>query len=188
MQEQWKDILNYEGLYQVSNMGRVKNLERKVKAGFGSNRSIKERIRKPQIKKTGYIIANLCNASKTTCLSVHQLVCQAFLPNFITGMNINHIDGNPGNNKISNLEISNPSHNQLHAIRIGLVKPRGKSHYYHVSYINNPRAKSKWAVCIRYNGKSSYGWKTFMTELEAAIYADELLDSINDTQKLRNFP
>lgn len=120
--------------------------------------------------------------------SVHQLVAQAFIPGFIKGTELNHIDGNPGNNRITNLEMSNKSHNQLHAIRTGLVPPRGVSKYHHVSYINNnPRAKSRWAVCIRYAGKSCYGWKTFMEELDAAIYADQLLDSIGDTQRLRNF-
>lgn len=188
MQEIWKDILEFEGNYQVSNLGRIRNLERKVKRRDNTFRLIKERIRKPQINKRGYIIATLCTSELTKTFSVHQLVAQAFLPNFIKGMEINHIDGNPGNNSINNLEISNPSHNQLHAIRIGLKSPQGISKYHHVSYINNPRAKSRWAVCIRYNGKSSYGWKTFMTEIEAAKYADELLDSINDTERLRNFP
>jgi hypothetical protein len=191
MQEEWKDILNYEGCYQISNLGRVKNLERQVKTkGDNNYRTVKERIRVPQVKSNGYHIATLCNGKdKTKTFQVHQLVAQAFLPNFIKGMELNHIDGNPGNNSITNLEISNRSHNQLHAIRIGLRAPTGVSKYHHVSYISkNPRAKARWAVCIRYNGKTSYGWKTFMTELEAAKYADELLDSINDTQRLRNFP
>lgn len=102
---------------------------------------------------------------------------------------MNHIDGNPGNNNITNLEISNPSHNQFHALRTGLKKKPGlTSKYRNVSYIKNPRAKNKWVVCINHNGKTSFGWKTFSTEIEAAKYADELLDSIEDTERLRNFP
>lgn len=190
MAELWKDISGYSGLYQVSSKGRIKCLERQVKTKGNGVRTIQERIRKPQIKKTGYHVTTLCDGqSGTKTFSVHQLVAQAFIPNFTKGTEINHIDGNPGNNNVSNLEISNPSHNQLHALRLGLKAPSGASKYHHVSYIkNNPRAKARWAVCIRHNGKTSYGWKTFMTELEAAIYADELLDSINDTQRLRNFP
>ena len=116
-----------------------------------------------------------------------QLVAQAFIPNFIKGTELNHKDGDKKNNNVTNLEISNPSHNQLHAVRTGLVAKAGKSQYRNVTYISNPRAKSKWAGSIRHNGKSTFGWKTFMTELEAAKYVDELLDSIGDTSRLRNF-
>jgi len=188
MKEEWKDILNHEGRYQISSYGRVKNLRRLVNSKNNSKRVVKERIRKPQIKKSRYHITSLSYSGISITLSVHQLVAQAFMPGFIKGTELNHIDGNPGNNRINNLEISNPSHNQLHALHIGLKKPTGASKYRHVSYIkNNPRAISRWAVCIRHNGKTSYGWKTFKTEIEAAHYADELLDSIGDTQRLRNF-
>ena len=188
--EIWKDILGFEGKYQVSSHGRIKNLEREVKTRGTGIRTIKERIRKPQVKKNRYHITTLCKGnSETVTYSVHQMVAQAFFPDFVKGTELNHIDGDPENNCVANLEISNPSHNQLHAIRTGLVKPKGTSKYRLVSYItNNPRAKARWAVCVRHAGKSSYGWKTFMTELEAAKYADELLDSINDTSRLRNFP
>ena len=190
MQEEWQDILGYEGKYQISNLGRVKNLERKVRTKGDSNyRTIKERIRKPQIKARGYHIATICDGmGNTKTFQVHQLVAQAFMPCFTKGMELNHKDGNPGNNSIINLEISNPSHNQLHAVRTGLKNPTGVSAYRYVYYIKNPKAKAKWAACIRHNGKSSFGWKTFNTEIEAAKYADELLDSINDSQRLRNFP
>jgi hypothetical protein len=188
--EIWKDIVGYEGLYEVSSLGRIKCLERKVNTKGNSLRTVKERIRKPQIKQNGYHIVNLGNGKgKVTTFSVHQIVAQAFIPGFIKSTEINHIDGNPGNNNIKNLEISNPSHNQLHAISLGLKPKYGvTSKYYRVSYLKNPKAKNKWAVCINHQGKSSYGWKTFYTELEAAQYADKLLDLIGDTVRPRNFP
>lgn len=189
MQVEWRDILGYEGMYQVSNLGNIMNLERKVLGPFGSQRTIKQRVRRPQIKKSGYHISNLCGPTGTKCFSVHQLVAQAFIPDFIKGMEINHIDGNPGNNCLSNLEISNPSHNQLHAVRTGLKAKTGvSSSYRYITFLKNPRAVNKWACCIRHQGNGSYGWKTFSTELEAAQYADQLLDSIGDTERLRNFP
>lgn len=191
MPEIWKDILGYEDKYQVSSKGRIRNLERQVRCRGNKLRTIKEKVRKPQIKKDGYHIATLCDGIGNVCTyTVHQLVAQAFIPNFIKGMQVNHIDGNPGNNCVENLEISNSSHNQLHALHILKVKPKyGKtSKFNNVSYINNPSVKNKWAACLSYNGKSSYGWKTFSTEEDAAKYVDYLLDSINDTIRPRNFP
>ena len=64
----------------------------------------------------------------------------------------------------------------------------GKSIYRNVTYVKNPKAVKKWAASIRHAGKSSYGWKTFMTEVEAAQYVDTLLDSIGGTDRIRNFP
>ena len=69
-----------------------------------------------------------------------------------------------------------------------LLQKKGVSKYRNVGYVSNPRAKARWAGSIRHAGKSSYGWKTFMTEEEAARHVDSLLDSIGDTQRLRNFP
>lgn len=93
-------------------------------------------------------------------------------------------------NRLENLEISNPSHNQLHAYATGLRAKNSTSRYRYVSVIKskNNRAKGRFAVCIKHAGKSSYGWRTFEDEIEAAKYADELLDSIGDTIRKRNFP
>lgn len=75
MKEIWKDILGYENLYQVSNTGKIKTLERKVKCRGNKFKTVKERIRKPQIKKNGYHIATICDGKrKTKTFSVHQLV------------------------------------------------------------------------------------------------------------------
>ena len=148
---------------------------------------VKGRIRSPQCNCKGYSIVVLSKDNKLKTFTVHQLVAQAFIPNFQKGTELNHKDGNPKNSSLDNLEVSNPSHNQLHAVRTGLSPKQGKSIYHNVSYIKNPKAKAKWAGSIRHNGKSSYGWKTFMTEVEAAKHVDQLLDDIGDTQRLRNF-
>lgn len=186
--EIWKDILNYEELYQVSSYGRIRSKDHVVPSKSNSTRLVKGKIRIQQYNPKGYAVAVLSKENKLKTFTIHQLVAQAFIHNFIKGTELNHKDGNKSNPRLTNLEISNPSHNQFHAVRLGLRSKVGKSIYHNVSYINNPRSKSKWATCIRHNGKSSFGWKTFMTEIEAAIYADELLNSIGCTQRLRNFP
>jgi hypothetical protein len=99
MKEIWKEIKDYEGLYQISNLGRVKSLEKKV--GF---RKRKEKILKQHFDKDGYVKVYLCKNSKVKFLSVHRLIAQAFIPNPDELPQINHKDENKANNKIENLE------------------------------------------------------------------------------------
>lgn len=186
--EIWKDIKDYEDLYQVSNLGQVQSKDHRVPCKGGKTRLVKGKIRSPQYNQKGYAIVVLCKENRLKTFTVHQLVAQAFIPGFIKGTEINHKNGNPADAAETNLEVSNPSHNQLHALRTGLKPKQGISRFWNVCYVSNPRAKARWAGCIRHAGKSSYGWKTFMTEEEAARYVDALLDSIGDTQRLRNFP
>ena len=187
--EIWKDVLNYEEQYQVSNLGNIRSKDRMVKTKGNATRLVKGSVKKLCVNRKGYAVTALAKPGTTQwTVTVHQIVAQAFIPNFVKGMMLNHIDGNKLNNEASNLEISNPSHNLLHAVRTGLVPKIGKSIYRNVTYYKNPRAVKKWAASIRHAGKSNYGWKIFMTEVEAARYVDELLDSIGDTDRIRNFP
>ncbi len=189
MCELWLDVLGYENEYQVSNTGKIKSKSRTAKVQSNADRTVSEKQRKLFLNKRGYVTVVLSKNGILKTFTVHQLVAQAFMPNFIKSNELNHIDGNKENNNISNLELSNPSHNQFHAVTLGLrSKDKKSSKFFNVSYINNPNAVKKWAVCIKHAGKSSFGWKTFLTELEAAQYADELLDSIGDTNRPRNFP
>lgn len=98
--EFWKPILNYEGLYEVSNFGRVKSFR------FG-----KERILKPGINKGGYFFVVLYKNGKKKNHLVHRLVAEAFLPNPDNLPEVNHKDENPQNNNIENLEWCSHSYN-----------------------------------------------------------------------------
>lgn len=189
MPEIWKDIKDYECSYQVSNYGNIRSKDKVVPCYPNSTRKVKGQLRKTYPNRRGYITVVLSKANKLKTFTVHQLVAQAFIPGFIKGTEINHIDGDPSNNHIDNLEPSDPSHNQFHAWANDLNKRKQQSSPYRgVTYITNPRAKSRWAGYITHQGKSSYGWKTFMTEEEAARHVDSLLDQIGDTQRQRNFP
>ena len=94
--EIWKDIDGYEGLYQVSNLGRVKSLN--------YHRTGKERIMKPKKDSKGYLQVLLCKESKVKHYFVHRLVAVAFVDNPQNLPIINHIDENPKNNNANNLE------------------------------------------------------------------------------------
>lgn len=185
--EIWKTVPEYKNLYEVSNLGNVRSLARQVPCR-GGTRISPARVLKKQSNVKGYHHVRLSKQGACEIKTVHQLVALVFIPDFIKSTEINHIDGVKTNNNITNLEESNSSHNQLHAVRTGLVPKQGVSHYHLVSYLNNRTSDKRWAVCVRHAGKSSYGWKTFLTELEAAHYADELMESIGDTERLRNFP
>lgn len=105
--EQWKDIPDYEGMYSVSDLGRVKSLNRIVTTNNSTNRFYKERILK-QVKADVYLIVSICrepNINKSK--AIHQLVATAFLNHIPCGYEliVDHIDNNPFNNKLINLQI-----------------------------------------------------------------------------------
>ena len=120
---------------------------------------MKGKVKKLFLNKNEYQITTLSKENKLATFTVHQLVAQEFVPRFVKGNEINHCDGNKSNNTVSNLELSNPSHNMLYANVTGLRPKQGISRYRNVSYLNNPRAKSKWAGSIRHAGKGCFGWK-----------------------------
>ena len=98
--EKWKDIERYEGLYQVSNLGRVKSLSRRDRL----NRVIQEKILKLRSDKKGYLLVNLYKEGKRKTYKVHRLVAQAFIPNPEDKPEVNHKDEDKTNNKVENLE------------------------------------------------------------------------------------
>lgn len=95
MEEKFKDIEGYEGLYQVSNKGRVKSLNYK--------RSGKTKILKPQNHKNGYLFVGLTKNNKRTHYLIHKLVAQSFIPNPNNLPQCNHLDENKHNNCVNNL-------------------------------------------------------------------------------------
>ena len=104
-QEIWKDIIGYEGLYQVSNTGRIKSLERRVRAQKeGSTQLIKEKIRKISYNSNGYALVVLAKEGKNKTFLVHKLVANAFVDNPNEYTIVNHKDECKSNNNSSNLE------------------------------------------------------------------------------------
>lgn len=123
--EIWKDIKGYEGYYQVSNTGSVKSLTREVNRSDNKKGFYKSRILKLNQDKKGYLRVKLTKNSKAKTFKVHRIVADHFLKKSIHNKEINHLDGNKKNNKISNLEVCNSSENAIHAILNGF-RPRVK--------------------------------------------------------------
>lgn len=102
--EVWKDIYGYEGLYQVSDQGRVKSLERNISHWCGGERIQKERILKQNTTHGGYLRVTLYAGDKPKTLKVHRLVCQAFCKNPDNKPEVNHINEDKADNRARNLE------------------------------------------------------------------------------------
>lgn len=100
--EIWKEIKGYEGLYAISDRGRVKSL----KSG---------RVLKPGINSNGYELVVLCKNGKQKNYTVHRLVAEAFIPNTDNLLQVNHIDECKTNNDVSNLEWVTASQNMKHS-------------------------------------------------------------------------
>ena len=132
--EIWIDMPEYEGLYMVSNYGRVKSLPRtRVFYSCKYNREIvsnyKAIILKPGLFGGKYQNVKLSKNKVLKTRSIHRLVAMAFIPNPLNKPCINHKDGNPSNNHVSNLEWCTHKENSEHAVKNNLMNPsRGEDH------------------------------------------------------------
>jgi len=116
--EDWKDIIGYEGLYQVSNMGNVKSLPRLTRALNGAIMPFKGKSLIPQIDKGGYCRVSLRKNSIAILHSVHRLVAMHFLQNPYNFDEVNHKNGIKTDNRATELEWCNRSYNKTHSYRV----------------------------------------------------------------------
>lgn len=120
MKEIWKDVKGYEGLYQVSNLGRIRSLRNNYM------------ILKLGTDQDGYNHFTPCRNGTQTTKKIHRLVAQAFIPNPKNKIQVNHKNGIKLDNKVTNLEWSTDKENKNHAWKNGLVTAIcGDKHYNH---------------------------------------------------------
>lgn len=120
--EEWKDIPKYENHYQVSNLGKIRSVDR---VSF-DNRRLKGKVIKTSINRFGYKKFNVSTKEGQKQLRVHRCVLEAFNPTITNNLQVNHIDGNKLNNRLSNLEWCTDSENKLHAYANGLMTPHNQ--------------------------------------------------------------
>lgn len=130
--EIWKDIPGYEGLYQVSNLGRVKSYDMKVSHNHGGVAIRKGRVLKQVITKWGYNLVSLCKNGTKKQLSVHRIVANSFLENKELKPQVNHKNGIKTDNSLDNLEWCTSFENMQHAVKTKLyvVKSGKQSHMF----------------------------------------------------------
>lgn len=172
MAEQWKDVKGYEGLYQVSDQGRVKSLgqvtEYISRWGTVAHRHSRGNIMCPTDNRHGYMSVILSKDKKTKRHFVHRLVAEAFIGE-IDSLEINHKDYNPRNNAVSNLEIVTHQENVNHSLD-NMRKPKtrhrksrtGEKYIY--EYRKSPQSKLKYRVIIY-----QFGIQKVFSTLESAI-------------------
>ena len=134
--EIWKDVQGYEGLYQVSNLGRVKSVDRVVHRSDGINMFRTGKIKNAHDNGRGYLVVSLYKHNKGQFNYVHRLVAQAFIANPDNLPAIDHLNCNRADNKVTNLEWVTYSENNY---RSGAV--RHKNNWSNPEYVANKIAK-----------------------------------------------
>lgn len=141
MSEIWRDIAGYDGLYQVSNLGRVRRLHKHTPP----------RISKALPNRGGYLCVALCRGNKSKTCTIHRLVAMAFVSNPDNKPEVNHINGIKTDNRAENLEWCTRSENTRHALTTGLMT-QGEERY-------NAKLTAAQVVYIRENPDGLTGAK-----------------------------
>lgn len=121
MKEEWRTIKGYEGMYEVSNEGRVRSLDR-----YAGKNYIKGKVLSMFKGTGGYTIVSLCINGKNKSFSVHRLVAEAFIPNPHDYPQVNHKDENKNNNDMNNLEWCTAKYNSNYGTHNQRLKESSK--------------------------------------------------------------
>lgn len=128
MEEIWKEIPNYEGLYQVSNLGNVRSMDRYIVGKDGIPQKRKGVLMQKQVINSGYLVVGLRKDGKKKTKLLHRLVASAFIENPNSLKYVNHKDENKSNNCASNLEWCTPKYNANYGTAIEKLSLSHKNH------------------------------------------------------------
>ena len=163
--EKWKDVVGYEGYYQISNFGRVKSLDRIETNKNGVVRKLKGSLKGTFTSNDGYVLVTLSKNCKNIAFCVHRLVAEAFIPNLNNLDEVNHKDRNRKNNFLSNLVWCTSRENTHHA----RTRMMSSSKYVGVSYYSGT-PKTPWVSRINIYGKTKFLGRFETEELAFEAY------------------
>lgn len=157
MSEEWRDITGYEGIYQVSSMGKVKRLTHIRIDRNGVKYSLKERMLRSFLNSKGYCMVALSKNGVNTHCSLHRIVAKAFIPNPENKEQVNHKNGDKTDNRAENLEWMTNFENIRHSIEV-LGVDRQKTVRKPVMCVETGEIfPSQSAASRRYSGELSSG-------------------------------
>ena len=126
--ERWKLVTGYAGIYEVSNHGRVRSVDRTVTRSDGQVHRYKGNILRTPLNQRGYQVVNLCIHGKCQVRTVHSLVAETFIGPRPEGMEVCHNDGRKTNNHVDNIRYGTSSENKLDNVRHGTHTNAAKTH------------------------------------------------------------
>ena len=158
-EEKWKDIEGYEGIYQVSDGGRIRSVDRVVISKNGVKREVKGQLMKQSTSKYGYKVIILRKDGIKKNHRVHRLVAESFINKEKGKTLINHKDGNKRNNRVENLEWCTNSENMKHAFKKDLKQPSNPNKHGLMQGETHSRSKltERDVLFIRENSKVNGG-------------------------------
>lgn len=118
MKEEWRDIPQYEGLYQVSNQGQIRSIDRIVRRNGETTKNLRGFILLPLYQKSGYMFVFLSKNGKAKRMAIHRAVALAFIPNTENKPEVNHINEDKTDNRVENLEWATIKENRNYGTRI----------------------------------------------------------------------
>ena len=169
--EEWRPIKGYEGLYEVSNLGRIKRLPLGKQWPY---RQTHNNIRRLKKSNRGYLVVNLSKQNKVKFYAVHRLVAAAFIPNTGNLPQINHKDENKTNNRVENLEWCNAKYN----ICYGTGRERQKA-----ARKNNDKNTNGWQKALETRNRNNSPNSAVKIEVIDKYGNTTIYESINEAIK-----